>query len=99
MNVTGIRHPGVPAPRPQDRAAVPEGPRREPEPAARRAAEPSPATAAGSAELRGALSEAEQRFFEELYPGAVQELRTSPTYARTGLQPDQRTGTMIDRKG
>lgn len=99
MNISSIRNSSIPAPRPQDRPEAQDGPRKDPGAQASRAAKGTAAVQGAPAEEQAVLSDAEQRFFEDLYPGAVSELRSSPSYARSGLQPDHRTGTLLDRKG
>jgi hypothetical protein len=99
MNINSIRSSSIPAPRPQDRPGAHDGPRKDPGAPAAGAAKSLATVREVSAEAQPALSDAEQRFFEALYPGAVSELRTSASYARSGAQPDHRTGTLLDRKG
>ena len=98
MNVSSIRPAGIPAASPQDRPAVREGVHQDSgapvRNTIRRAPEDPLPNPAG-----GVLSEEEQRFFEGLYPAAAAELRTSPTYSRSGIQPDAGTGTILDRRG
>jgi hypothetical protein len=99
MNISSIRSSSIPAPRPQDRPGAQDGPRKDTGAQIARAAKKPAAAQSAPAEGQTILSDAEQRFFEDLYPGAVSELRTSTSYARSGLQPDHRTGTILDRKG
>jgi hypothetical protein len=99
MNISSIRNSSIPAQRPQDRPAVPDGPRKDTGAHVSRAVKKTEAAQGVPTGGEAVLSDAEQRFFEDLYPGAVSELRTSPSYARSGLQPDHRTGTLLDRKG
>lgn len=99
MDINSIRSSSIPAPRPQDRPGTHVGPRKDPGTQAARPAKSLATVRETSAEAQPGLSDAEQRFFEALYPGAVSELRTSASYARSGVQPDHRTGTLLDRKG
>lgn len=99
MNISSIRNSSIPAQRPQDRTAAPDGPRKDAGAQVSRAVKTTEVARAVRTGGEAVLSDAEQRFFENLYPGAVSELRTSPSYARSGLQPDHRTGTLVDRKG
>jgi hypothetical protein len=99
MNINSIHSSGIPAPRLQDRPGAQDGPRKDSGAQASRAAKTLATARDVSAEAQPVLSDAEQRFFEGLYPGAVSELRTSASYARSGVQPDHRTGTLLDRKG
>jgi hypothetical protein len=99
MNITSIRNSSIPAQRPQDRPAAQDGPGKDPGAQASRAVKKTEAAQGIPAGGQAVLSDAEQRFFEDMYPGAVSELRTSPSYARSGQQPDHRTGTLLDRKG
>jgi hypothetical protein len=45
------------------------------------------------------LTPDEKQFFEELYPEAAGEIRSYPTYSRSGETQEARLGSMIDRKG
>jgi hypothetical protein len=45
------------------------------------------------------LTPDETEFFEKLYPEAAGEIRSYPTYSRSGATQEARLGSMIDRKG
>ncbi|HOV98544.1 MAG TPA: hypothetical protein PK595_03100 [Bacteroidota bacterium] len=45
------------------------------------------------------ITQEEQKFFEQLYPDATNEVRAYQTYRRDGSHAALTTGTHIDRKG
>ena len=99
MNITSVRHPGIPGPQQQERPAVQDGARRQADPTVAGTAAGTRTVNRSRADEGAALTEDEQRFFEDLYPGAVSELRASATYTRGGLQPGHGTGSHFDRRG
>ena len=45
------------------------------------------------------ISDAEKKFFQQLFPNAAEEIRTYTPYQKNGLQQPMQVGTHIDVRG